>query len=61
MASPLMLDLYVNSHFTTVTVADGAEPLLYVLRNQVGTPRSLHSRANLVSAARFALLVDRSR
>jgi hypothetical protein len=56
-----MLDLYVNSHFTTVTVADGAEPLLYVLRNQVGTPRSLHSRANLVSAARFALLVDRSR
>jgi aerobic-type carbon monoxide dehydrogenase small subunit (CoxS/CutS family) len=37
MATPLTLDLYVNNQFTTVTVADGAEPLLYVLRNQVGT------------------------
>ena len=61
MATPLILNLYVNNQFTTVTVADDTEPLLYVLRNQVGTPRSLHSRANLVSAARFALLVDRSR
>ena len=37
MATPLTLDLYVNNQFTTVTVADGTEPLLYVLRNQVGT------------------------
>ena len=37
MATPLILNLYVNNQFTTVTVADGAEPLLYVLRNQVGT------------------------
>ena len=37
MATPLTLDLYVNNQFTTVTVADSTEPLLYVLRNQVGT------------------------
>ena len=37
MPTPLTLTLYVNNQFTTVTVADGAEPLLYVLRNQVGT------------------------
>ena len=37
MATPLILNLYVNNQFTTVTVADGTEPLLYVLRNQVGT------------------------
>jgi nicotinate dehydrogenase subunit A len=37
MATPLTLDLYVNGDKTTVTVADGTEPLLYVLRNQVGT------------------------
>ena len=37
MATPLILDLYVNNQFTTVTVADDTEPLLYVLRNQVGT------------------------
>ena len=37
MATPLTLDLYVNGDQTTVTVADGTEPLLYVLRNQVGT------------------------
>ena len=37
MATPLTLDLYVNKQFTTVTVADDTEPLLYVLRNQVGT------------------------
>jgi aerobic-type carbon monoxide dehydrogenase small subunit (CoxS/CutS family) len=37
MATPLILDLYVNNQFKTVTVADGTEPLLYVLRNQVGT------------------------
>ena len=37
MATPLTLDLYVNNQLTTVTVADGTEPLLYVLRNQVGT------------------------
>jgi aerobic-type carbon monoxide dehydrogenase small subunit (CoxS/CutS family) len=36
MATPLILDLYVNNQFKTVTVADGTEPLLYVLRNQVG-------------------------
>jgi aerobic-type carbon monoxide dehydrogenase small subunit (CoxS/CutS family) len=37
MATPLTLDIYVNNRLTTVTVADGTEPLLYVLRNQVGT------------------------
>jgi nicotinate dehydrogenase subunit A len=37
MATPLTLDLSVNNQFTTVTVADNTEPLLYVLRNQVGT------------------------
>ena len=37
MATPLTLDLYVNGDLTTVTVADDTEPLLYVLRNQVGT------------------------
>ena len=37
MATPLILDLYVNNQFKTVTVADDTEPLLYVLRNQVGT------------------------
>ena len=37
MATPLILNLYVNNQFKTVTVADGTEPLLYVLRNQVGT------------------------
>jgi nicotinate dehydrogenase subunit A len=37
MATPLTLDLNVNGDLTTVTVADGTEPLLYVLRNQVGT------------------------
>jgi aerobic-type carbon monoxide dehydrogenase small subunit (CoxS/CutS family) len=37
MATPLTLDLYVNKELKTVTVADDTEPLLYVLRNQVGT------------------------
>jgi aerobic-type carbon monoxide dehydrogenase small subunit (CoxS/CutS family) len=37
MANPLTLNLYVNNEATTVTVADDTEPLLYVLRNQVGT------------------------
>ena len=37
MATPLILNLYVNNQFKIVTVADGTEPLLYVLRNQVGT------------------------
>src|SRR5215831_4126290 len=37
MATPLTLNFYVNNQLTTVTVADSTEPLLYVLRNQVGT------------------------
>jgi aerobic-type carbon monoxide dehydrogenase small subunit (CoxS/CutS family) len=37
MATPLTLHIYVNGAPVTVTVADGTEPLLYVLRNQVGT------------------------
>jgi nicotinate dehydrogenase subunit A len=37
MATPLTLQLYVNGQPKTVTVADDTEPLLYVLRNQVGT------------------------
>jgi len=36
MATPLTLKLVVNGETTTVTVADNTEPLLYVLRNQVG-------------------------
>ena len=35
--TPLTLKLYVNNEKKTVTVADDTEPLLYVLRNQVGT------------------------
>jgi aerobic-type carbon monoxide dehydrogenase small subunit (CoxS/CutS family) len=35
--TPLTLNLYVNGVLETVTVADETEPLLYVLRNQVGT------------------------
>jgi nicotinate dehydrogenase subunit A len=37
MATPLVLNLIVNNRFTTVSVADDTEPMLYVLRNQVGT------------------------
>jgi nicotinate dehydrogenase subunit A len=37
MATSLTLDLNVNGTLTTVTVDDDTEPLLYVLRNQVGT------------------------
>ena len=37
MATQLTLSLYVNNQPVTVTVADDTEPLLYVLRNQVGT------------------------
>jgi aerobic-type carbon monoxide dehydrogenase small subunit (CoxS/CutS family) len=37
MATALTLNFYVNGVSTTVTVADNTEPLLYVLRNQVGT------------------------
>jgi nicotinate dehydrogenase subunit A len=37
MATAVTLKFYVNGLSTTVTVADGTEPLLYVLRNQVGT------------------------
>jgi nicotinate dehydrogenase subunit A len=37
MATPLTLTLNVNNELKTVTVADDTEPLLYVLRNQVGT------------------------
>jgi aerobic-type carbon monoxide dehydrogenase small subunit (CoxS/CutS family) len=35
--TPLTLNLNVNGAAVTVTVADSLEPLLYVLRNQVGT------------------------
>jgi aerobic-type carbon monoxide dehydrogenase small subunit (CoxS/CutS family) len=37
MPTPLTLTFYVNSQQTTVSVDDSTEPLLYVLRNQVGT------------------------
>jgi aerobic-type carbon monoxide dehydrogenase small subunit (CoxS/CutS family) len=37
MATALTLNLFVNNEPKTVTVADDTEPLLYVLRNQVGT------------------------
>ena len=37
MATPLTLSIYVNNELKTVSVQDDTEPLLYVLRNQVGT------------------------
>ena len=37
MPTPLTLSIYVNNQLKTVSVADETEPLLYVLRNQVGT------------------------
>jgi aerobic-type carbon monoxide dehydrogenase small subunit (CoxS/CutS family) len=37
MTTPLTLNIYVNGAPVTVSVADDTEPLLYVLRNQVGT------------------------
>ena len=37
MTASLTLNLNVNGALKTVTVADDTEPLLYVLRNQVGT------------------------
>jgi aerobic-type carbon monoxide dehydrogenase small subunit (CoxS/CutS family) len=36
MASPLSIQLSINGKAQTVSVADGSEPLLYVLRNQFG-------------------------
>jgi aerobic-type carbon monoxide dehydrogenase small subunit (CoxS/CutS family) len=36
MPTPLTLNLYVNGDHEKVSVADGTEPLLYVLRNQLG-------------------------
>jgi aerobic-type carbon monoxide dehydrogenase small subunit (CoxS/CutS family) len=37
MPTPLTLSIYVNNELKTVSVDDETEPLLYVLRNQVGT------------------------
>jgi nicotinate dehydrogenase subunit A len=37
MATPVTLSFNVNGAPVTLTVADDTEPLLYVLRNQVGT------------------------
>jgi aerobic-type carbon monoxide dehydrogenase small subunit (CoxS/CutS family) len=37
MPTPLTLEIIVNDQRVTVTVDDETEPLLYVLRNQVGT------------------------
>ena len=36
MATPLSLNLSINGTLRTVSVADDTEPLLYVLRNQLG-------------------------
>ena len=36
MATPLSVQLSINGNARTVSVADGSEPLLYVLRNQFG-------------------------
>ena len=36
MAAPLSVQLSINGKIQTVSVADGSEPLLYVLRNQFG-------------------------
>jgi hypothetical protein len=49
MATPLTLDLYVNGDLTTVTVADETEPLLYVLRNQVGIVKAQSRRSFLAT------------
>jgi nicotinate dehydrogenase subunit A len=36
MSTPLSLNLSINGQLRTVSIADDTEPLLYVLRNQLG-------------------------
>ena len=57
MATPLILNLYVNNQFTTVTVADGTEPLLYVLRNQVGT-KSVKFGCGVAQCGACTVIID---
>jgi aerobic-type carbon monoxide dehydrogenase small subunit (CoxS/CutS family) len=57
MATPLILDLYVNNQFKTVTVADDTEPLLYVLRNQVGT-KSVKFGCGVAQCGACTVIID---
>src|SRR6516162_6214310 len=57
MATPLILNLYVNNQFTTVTVADDTEPLLYVLRNQVGT-KSVKFGCGVAQCGACTVIID---
>jgi nicotinate dehydrogenase subunit A len=57
MATPLILNLYVNNRLKTVTVADGTEPLLYVLRNQVGT-KSVKFGCGVAQCGACTVIID---
>jgi aerobic-type carbon monoxide dehydrogenase small subunit (CoxS/CutS family) len=57
MATPLILDFYVNNRFKTVTVADDTEPLLYVLRNQVGT-KSVKFGCGVAQCGACTVIID---
>jgi len=57
MATALTLNFYVNGMSTTVTVADNTEPLLYVLRNQVGT-RGVKFGCGVGPVRRLTVIVD---
>jgi aerobic-type carbon monoxide dehydrogenase small subunit (CoxS/CutS family) len=57
MATPLILNLYVNNQFKTVTVADDTEPLLYVLRNQVAT-RSVKFGCGVAQCGACTVIID---
>ncbi len=57
MAGPLTLNMYVNNQLTTVSVPDGSEPLLYVLRNQVGT-RSVKFGCGVAQCGACTVIVD---
>jgi aerobic-type carbon monoxide dehydrogenase small subunit (CoxS/CutS family) len=55
MATPLTL--YVNGQLKTVSVADSTEPLLYVLRNQVGT-QAVRFGCGLAQCGACTVIID---
>jgi len=57
MANPLTLSFYVNDEFETVAVADDTEPLLYVLRNQVGA-QSVRFGCGVAQCGCCTVLID---